>query len=129
MLNSRGNILFTYIKGFYLMVCKDSRKWSTDRLNGLSSSCTGIHNMQFNRQVPKLKKKKKERRKEKKPAAPILKMKIQVPPKSYYPSTKQQDATSQRITVTTLRISRALFTWFTLVNSAHMGMITRCMMK
>jgi hypothetical protein len=57
MLNGRGNILFTNIKEFYLMGCKDSRKWSKDRLISLSSSCTGIHNMQFNRQAPKLKKK------------------------------------------------------------------------
>jgi hypothetical protein len=85
------------------MGCKDSRKWSTDRLNGLSSSCTGIHNMQFIRQVQKFPNNL---------LPPTLKIRAAGSFKNLL-FIKQQDARSQRIRVTTLRTSRALFTWST----------------
>jgi hypothetical protein len=119
MLNGRGYILFTYIKDCCLMGCKDSRKWSTESMNGLSSSCTGIRNMQFSRLVPKFPKTM---------LPPILKMRTAGSSKILL-LIKQQDARSQRITVTTLSRSRALFTWSTLVKNTHLGIISTSEMK
>jgi hypothetical protein len=119
MLNGRGNILFTYIKDCCVMGHKDSRKWSTDKLNGLTSSYTGIRNMQFITQVPKFPKNL---------LPPTLKMRAAGSSKNLL-LIKQQDARSQRITVTTLRTSRALFTWSTLVKSPHFGINITSEMK
>jgi hypothetical protein len=98
---------------------KDSRKWSTDRLNGLSSSCTGIRNMQFIRQVPKFPNNL---------MPPTLKMRAAGSFKNLL-LIKQQDARFQRIRATTLRTSRALFTWSTFVKSTHLGINSKGEMK
>jgi len=67
--------------------------------------------MQFSRQVPKFPKNL---------LPPTLKMRAAGSSKILL-LIKQQDARSHEITVTTLRTSRALVTWSTLLKSAHLG--------